>query len=156
MRLDDFYKYIIRRKNSFEIKKGNEKFGTYSRLADALYERDRLIESNWDWDDYLQLEETDNFYEHMELPPFFHDSSYIYKRPQTYVVIKDGMEYGKFNTKGSAYQYAEQIGGEVEPRNIIYLIRKRIDGLIYDFGSYKTLEEAKEVRDKLMASGWRK
>ena len=151
-----FYKHIIKRGNSFEIKKGNEKFGTYSRLSDALYERDRLIKSNWDWDDYLQLEETDNYYEHMQLPPFFHDSSYIYKRPQLYVVVKDGEDCGKFNTKKSAYQYAELIGGEVEPRRIKYLIKKRLDGLLYEFGSYNSLEEAKEVRDKLMANGWRK
>ena len=154
--MDDFYKYIGKIKNSFIIKKDNENFGTYSKLTDALYERDRLIESDWNMDDYLQLDETDNLYEHMVLPPFFHDSSYIYERPLSYVVVKDGEDCGKFHTKSSAYQYAKLVGGTVEPRNIRYVIKKRIYGELIQYGSFKTLDEAKKVRDELMANGWRK
>ena len=152
----DFYKYIIKRKNSFEIMKGNEKFGTYSKLTDALYERDRLIESNWDWDDYLQLEETINVYEKMMLPPFFHDSSYIYERPMRYDVVKDGEVYGKFHTKTEAYEYAKRVKGEVEPKNKRYLVKKRVDGELFQFGSFRTLDEAKELRDRLVENGWRR
>ena len=48
-----FYKYIIKVGDHYQIMKGNEKFGTYNRLADALYERDRLIAVDWDWDKYV-------------------------------------------------------------------------------------------------------
>ena len=152
--MDDFYKYIVKNHNGFSIVKNNENHGTYRRLSDALYERDRLVKANWCWDDALQLEETENFYERMTLPKFVHEYSYIYKTPQTFMVYKDGKYMGKTNNKTDAYKYAESIGGKVKELNEVYRVQKCIDGKTRHFGQYKTYEEARKRRDELIEKGW--
>lgn len=151
---DRFYKYIIKTQYGYEIKKGNEKFGSYKKLTDALYERDRLIKANWNWDDALQLEETPNHYEKMELPRFIHEMSYIHKFALTYEVYLGKRLMGKFNTKRDAYAYANEIGGEVKYKNIKYRVQKSIDGKNRYFGQFKTLKEAQKRRNQLERNGW--
>lgn len=153
--MDKFYKYIVKCGNSYCIMKNNEKFGTYSRLEDALYERDRLIESDWDWEDSLELPETDNPYMKMNLPRFVHEYSYISEVRQTYKVFKGGEYKGRFNTKKDAYEYAERIGGKVSIENKRYRVSKHLDGRTVYFGQYPTLDEAKKRRDELIKSGWK-
>lgn len=149
-----FYKYIVKSGSSYSIKKGNERFGTYFRLSDALYERDQLIKADWDWDNLSNLPETENLYEKMMLPAFTHEYSYIYETPQGYKVFKDREYHGKFKSKRRAYDYAEQIGGKVVPVNKRFLVQKSIDGKQRHFGCFKTFEEAKKRRDKLIENGW--
>lgn len=152
--MDDFYRYIIKNGDSYEIMKDNEKFGTYRKLTDALYERDRLIESDWNWDDMLQLEERDNPYEHMKLPKFVHKYSYIAKVSSSYMVF-DGRTYkGVFNNKKDAYKCAEQFNGKVVKSNERYRVQKSIDGKTKYFGYYGTEEEAIKRRDELIEKGW--
>lgn len=153
--MDKFYKYIVKNGNYYAIMKDNEKYGTYRRLEDALYERDRLIECDWDWEDSLELPEKDNPYLKMKLPRFVHEYSYIYHVAQTYRVFK-GAEYkGTFNTKTDAYAYAEEIGGRVATTNKRYRVAKRVNGKSVYFGQYATLEEAIKRRDELMENGWK-
>lgn len=152
---NNLFKYIRKENNSYSIIKEGESFGTYSKLTDALYERDRLIKSDWDWEDSLELEETENLYEMMNLPKFDRDYAYVYRRVQTYKIFKDGNYLCSFNNKHHAYDYAEFIGGEIVESNISYRVQKRIDGIQKYFGEFKTLEEAKRRRDELMLRGWK-
>ena len=149
-----FYKYIVKNESSYSIKKGNERFGTYNKLSDALYERDQLIKADWDWSRLSELPETTNFYRKMRLPPFTHESSYIYETTLAYKVFLNGEYYGQFNTKKVAYDYAKEIGGNVVPVHKRFLVQKRINGRSQHFGTYKTFEEAKKRRDELIECGW--
>lgn len=151
---NDFYKYIRKEGNSYTVIKDGESFGSYSKLTDALYERDRLVKCNWEWEDSLELEETPNFYEKMNLPKFERGYSYVYKIANTYRILKDGEIICSFNTKKDAYGYAKSIGGEVVEDGIKYRVQKRIDGIQVNFGEFKTIEEAYERRDELMENGW--
>ena len=152
---DGFYRYIVGNKKGYKIQKGNECYGTYKKLSDALYERDRLIASDWNWDDALQLEETENFYERMNLPPFIHTYSYIRRVVQTYKIY-DGDEYVcSFNAKSDAYNYAKLMGYSVIEANIVYRIFKTIEGKLKYFGTFKKLEDAITKRDKLIKNGWK-
>lgn len=151
---NDFYKYISKNGNSYYITKDNENFGSYTKLSDALYERDRLIQANWDWDALMELPETENYYERMNLPKFIHEYSYIYRVANTYMIYKDGEYFCSFNTKRDAYGYAMMIGGEVIEGNHLFHVRKRVDGKYKHFGSFTTLEEAVKRRDELLKKGW--
>ena len=150
----EFYKYIVKSGNGYSIKKGNERYGNYSRLSDALYERDRLIKANWDWDTLVEMEETENFYEKMNLPRFIHEYSYINRVVQRYKIYKDGFYRGSFNNKQDAYAYAEMIGGEIEESSVVYKVVKKINGKQKVFGNYKTIEEAVKRRDEMIKKGW--
>jgi len=151
---DNLYKYIRRNKSGYVIVKDNEDYGSYSRLSDALYERDRLVKADWDWDALMELAETDNPYEKIHLPMFIHEYSYIYRKPQSYMICKDGECWGTTNGKQRAYKLAESIGGEVVEKNVVYIIKKKINGVSKYFGSFKTLEEAKKRKDELVEKGW--
>ena len=152
----DFYKYIVGTKTGYEIVKNNQKYGTYTKLTDALYERDRLIKANWDWETCLQLEETKNHYEKMKLPKFIHEYTYIYKVYNTFEVFVGDECKGKFNTKIDAFEFADEVHGKVYMCNPRYRIQKRINGVQKSFGDYNTFEEAKRMRDKLIRNGWKK
>lgn len=64
-----FYKYIYPHHNGFQIKKDNVHYGWYPDIRTALFDRDRLVECNWDLEEFVWLPEKDNPYEHMRLPP---------------------------------------------------------------------------------------
>lgn len=151
---DKFYKYIIKTDSGYQIKKGNEKFGTYSKLSDALYERDRLVKVDWDWDDLMALEETHNFYEDMVLPPFHHKMSHIHKCPLVYEVWVNKTYRGRFNNKSDATAFAKEIGGAIRPKKPRYRVQKSIDGKMKYFGQYRTLNEAIRRRNELEENGW--
>lgn len=153
---DNFYKYIREHGEGYQIIKDNETYGTYSKLSDALYERDRLIKANWDWETCVQLEESENFYEKMKLPRFIHEYSYIYKRYNTFLVYVGEEMKGRFNNKSDAFEFAEEVGGKVYMTNPTYRVQKSINGKQKSFGYFKTLEEAKKERDRLIKRGWKK
>lgn len=156
----NFYKYIEKRGNSYRIIKngenGVESYGTYSKITDALYERDRLIEANWDWDALTTLEETENFYENMKLPRVVCESSYIQSFHEKFKVYLKRECKGVFTSKKEADKFAKAIGGRVVSIDKRYRVQKRIDGKVKHFGYYKSLEEAKKRRDELIENGWKK
>ena len=151
---DNFYRYIIKTDTGYQIKKGNEKFGTYSKVTDALYERDRLMQVDWDWDALMELEETHNFYEDMVLPKFLHKMSYISKSPAIYEVYVNKTYRGRFDNKSDAEAFANEIGGVVYPKKPRYRVQKSIDGKMTYFGQYRSLKEAQKRRNQLIKNGW--
>lgn len=124
----NFYKYIVKRKNgTYRIKKGDEFYGTYDDITDALHDRDLLIESDWDIAEVMAQDEKPNKYKTMELPewnrkPRIYDDRYITKQ------------------KSSNKTY--------------FKIQKHIDGEQKCFGYFKTYEEAVEKRDELERNNW--
>ena len=98
-----FYRYIYRHGLGYRILKDNEHFGWYDRIEDALYDRDRLEQVDWDIQTWTELPETPNPYEHMNLPPYEESkSTYITHIPEKWRVQKriDGkMSYfGSYDT----------------------------------------------------------
>ena len=123
--MGNFYNHIVKKGDKFVIKTESNTWGTYSRLEDALHDRDLLVEANWDIGEVLASDEKDNKYYEMELPDF--DS-----------------------TKNECkHIYVEKIK-DVE----YFRIRKKIGGKLKNFGYFETLEEAKEVRDELIKNNW--
>lgn len=128
MNAKSFYRYIVKRRNgTYRIKKGNEFYGTYNDLTDALHDRDLLIEYDWDIAEVMAQDEKPNKYKDMNLPewnrkPRIWDDRYITKQ-------KSGNQ-------------------------IYYKIQKHIDGVQQSFGYYKTYDEAVEKRDELEQSNW--
>lgn len=64
-----FYRNIIKSGDIYRIKHGNEDYGEFKKLSDALYERDCLFYCNFDYD-LLVNSDLENKYEKMDLPPF--------------------------------------------------------------------------------------
>lgn len=151
---DNFYKYIYKHGDGYQIIKDGDSYGTYSKLTDALYERDRLIKAEWDWETCVQLEETENFYERMLLPRFIHPNSYIYEVCSSYSVYVDGELKGKFVSKRDAYTFANEIRGEVHRNNVKYLVQKTINNKQRHFGTFQNLEDAQKERDRLIKRRW--
>ena len=152
----DFYRYIVKSKNYYQILKDNKYWGSYRRLSDALYERDRFMQCNWVWDDVLELEDTENKYEHMDLPPFQRDYSYVYEIPCHYRVFKGGEYLGYFTEKTDADEYAEEVGGRVICTDVRFRIQKSINGKTIRFGCFDNIEDALERRDELIKNEWKK
>ena len=158
MSYESFYRYIHQRGNSYEIVKGGEKFGTYRTLADALYERDRLIAVDWDWDLSMELPETINGYIHIKLPPFTH-TTHITHDSECWVVRNRGrkQEYrGTYYTEEEAKEVARIYNASISHKNEAFRVQKRINGTTVYFGRYKTYEEAKKRVKELERNGWKK
>ena len=88
MRDYGYYRNIYRKYNGYVIQHNNEHFGFYTDLAEALFDRDRFEEVDWDMEMFVHLPETDNPYKSIELPAFEHDALYITIIPQRYKVQK--------------------------------------------------------------------
>lgn len=157
MAYESFYRYIIEENGSYCIKKGNEKYGTYSTIEDALYERDRLIAVDWDWDKSMELPETVNGYIHIDLPPFEHKSTFITKDNECWVVRNKGKEQkyrGTYRTEEEAKQVAKIYNANISHKKEAYRVQKRINGRTKYFGRFKTLEEAENRVKELKECGW--
>lgn len=123
-----FYKYIAKKGEKFVIKTRTGIWGTYKNVEDALHDRDLLVEANWDIGEVLASDEKDNKYYEMDLPDF-----------ETEKLKKDENKYiSKQKTDGGEY----------------FTVQKKIKGKLKRFGYYKTLDEAKEVRDELIKNNW--
>lgn len=82
------FEYIYKESDGYSIKKDNEHYGYYQNLAEALFDRDRLIQCEWDWELFVQLPETPNGYIHIELPEFDRQKTYIKHIPERWEIQK--------------------------------------------------------------------
>ncbi len=64
-----FYRNIVKSGNVYRIKYNNKDYGEFTKLSDALYERDALFYCNFDYDLLVECD-LENKYENMTLPPF--------------------------------------------------------------------------------------
>lgn len=152
-----FYRYIVKIGDSYGIIKNNERFGTFSTVEDALYERDRLIAVDWDYDKWVELADTVNGYIHIDLPPFDTSPSYIHIVKEYWMVRGKGAKQKYFGSYGS-YEEAKKVALMYDA-NITrvpkkYKVCKKINGKDKFFGYYKTMEEAEERVKELMESNW--
>ena len=86
---DGFYRYITRRGLGWQLRKNGEHYGWYDRIEDALFDRDRLEQCDWDFSVFCELPEISNPYEHMELPPYEErKATFIRHLPQRWRVEK--------------------------------------------------------------------
>ena len=67
---DSFYRNITKRGDKYQLRKNGEHYGYYDQIEDALFDRDRFEQCDWDMDLFVQLAEVPNPYYHMRLPPF--------------------------------------------------------------------------------------
>ena len=159
MSYKSFYRYIVKEGNTFFIMKGKEKYGSFRRVEDALYERDRLMAVDWDWDLAMELPETMNGYIHIDLPPFNHQPSYITVDKEHWLVRSKGKEqryYGRYSTYEEARKVAMIYSANISHKKKAFRVQKRINGKTKYFGRYATMEEAEERVKELEANGWRK
>ena len=85
-------------------------------MADALYDRDRLEQVNWDVDLWLEMVETPNFYKSMILPSFRkRNGSYIQHIPEKWRVVKrinGKLEYfGSYHSREEAEDRVNELMG---------------------------------------------
>ena len=157
--MNNFYRFIFLIDRLYYIIKNGENYGGYKRLEDALYERDSLITVDWDWDLSMELPETQNPYEQINLPPFHHNPTHITVDNECWVVRGTGREqkyYGRFLSEEEAIKVARLHNANVSHKNKAYMVQKRIDGRTRYFGRYKTLSEAQERVKQLEKTEWRK
>ena len=64
-----FYRNIVKSGKKYRIKYNNKDYGEFSKLSDALYERDCLFYCKFDYDLLVECD-LPNKYENMDLPPF--------------------------------------------------------------------------------------
>lgn len=157
--MSSFYRYIYLKSGKYWVVKNNEWFILCNSLAEALYERDRLMAVDWDWDKYCELPETPNNYIHIDLPLFEHKPKYIIHDKEYWRVVgkgRKGKYYGVYYTKSEADEVALIYGANVYycPRK--YRVQRRIDGKTKTFGYYDTLAQAEQRVDELIENGWEK
>lgn len=157
-------KYYSRKSNgTFVILKriGDEKlyFGSYSTEEEAQERVEFLKRENWD----------------VKYAPKNKKRDYIYFNGSSYYVKKNNKYYGSYNTRGEAkeavgffeahnwdrkYVEYKKYGTHSINRYITrnkcgnYFIQKYIDGKTQSFGTYKSLEEAKQERDLCIKCNW--
>ena len=67
---DGFYRNITRRGLGWQLRHNDEHMGWYDRIEDALFDRDRLEQCDWDMSVFVELPEIPNPYDHMKLPRY--------------------------------------------------------------------------------------
>lgn len=155
--MSSFYRYIYKFGNTYWIMKNNEKYLLCKNLADALYERDRLMSVNWDWDKYCELPETINNYIHIDLPPFEHKPRYISHLKEHWRVVgkgRKGKYHGVYYSKEEADEVALIYDANVYYSPEKFCVQRRIDGQAKKFGCYNTLRMAEHRVEELMRNGW--
>ena len=128
-----FYRNIIKTGNVYRVKYNNKDYGEFSKLSDALYERDALFFCNFDYDLLVECD-LENKYENMELPPF------PKKRP-------------KGRIKGTRVNKEEREGEILFNHKIRKFYIKRGNEII---GNYDTMTEAFYYKKLLMDNNWDK
>lgn len=153
-----FYRNIKKSTQGYRVVKKGECYGSFPDLATALFERDRLIAVDWDWDDYVNLPDQYNNYIHVNLPPFENEPSYISVEKEHWIVRdKITQKYrGRYNTLEEAKRVARIYDGNISHKKQGFAVRRHIDGVSVYFGRYKTWEEAKERVEELKKNDWRK
>lgn len=157
MSYESFYRYIFKTNGNYRIIRKGEDFGTYSKVEDALYERDRLMAVDWDWDRYMELPETINGYIHITLPPFDREFSFISEDRECWVVRDSGKEQryrGTYFSEEEANKVARIYNSRVSHKRKAYRVQRRIKGRTKYFGRYKTYEEAQRRVEELEMCDW--
>ena len=110
------YRYIIKKNNGYAIEKNKEHYGWYNDLTDALFDRDRLEQVDWDWALFVLLPEVPNHYKAIELPPFKKKRDYITCIPTKWRVqkkINGRMRYfGTYDTLEEAEEKRNELLSE--------------------------------------------
>ena len=83
-----FYRHIYKQGKGYRIIYKDEHYGWYERIEDALYDRDRLEQVDFDIQTFCELPDIPNPYEHMKLPLFDKDSEYITHIPEKWRIQK--------------------------------------------------------------------
>lgn len=154
-----FYRHIVKRGDKYWVRKGSEYYTDCNTLAEALYERDRLMSVDWDWDLYLQLPQTMNGYIHIDLPPFKHQPSYITHIKEYWTVMSKGRNpryYGSYCSSEEAQKVCRIYKGRITHRGEKWKVIRKIDGKNKTFGFYKTREDAEKRVRELERNGWKK
>ena len=153
--MEDFYKYISKSHNRYIICKNSEFYFSSESLAEALFERDLLIECNWDFDLLVEVPDRPNPYLDMVLPPFQHSPKHIkHDQVECWNVYQWRNKIGSFDNEADAIKFAVENNGRVKHLKDRYFIIKYINGKQIHFGTFDNLEEAILVRDKLMENNW--
>ena len=117
MKRKAFYRYIYKQGDGYCIKKNNGYYGGYDILEEALFDRDRLEQTNWNVSLWLELPDVPNPYYHMELPPFNHDKTYITRMPERFKVQKRINGRAKVFGTYDSYEEAKQRRDELISNN---------------------------------------
>lgn len=170
-----YSKYIVKQGNKYIVRKrfSNKTYnhyGSFSNLYEAILARDKLVDDNWGMPKEKLLENLDI----IELKG---EDNHIGKVGRSFVVFNFSKNkcvfYGFYSSLRSAIRTRNTLiyhGWDVTKlENIVYSaeetkyltkvgdsfrISKLIDGEIKHFGHYSTLDEAIEIRDKLISNGW--
>lgn len=158
-----FYRYIYKLGNNYWVMKNNEKFLECRTLEEALYERDRLIKVDWDWDLFVELPETTNNYIHIDLPPFNHKPKYISFVKEHWVVLSKNKNngsptryYGSYYSEDEAKEVAFIYNARIVHYPPRWKVQRRIDGKTKNFGYYESYEDAENRVVELIENGWKK
>ena len=110
---DNFYKYIYRVGNGYQIQKDGVGYGYYEDICDALYERDDLIECNWDIEEWVWIQPHLNKYKYMILPPLGLKrwKQYIYRNGNGWRIQK------KIDGELKQYGYYDKLEDAIKERN---------------------------------------
>lgn len=157
MAYSSFYRFIKKENNKYRIMYKGEDYGSYDDVADALYDRDRLMSVDWNWDKFCEMVDTINDYRHIDLPPFDHQSSYISMDNECWVVRNGGREQkyrGTYYSEEEANEVAKIYNAKVSHKNKAYRVQRRINGKTKYFGRYKTYEDAQMRVEELEECGW--
>ena len=127
-----FYRNIVKSGKKYRIKYNNKDYGEFSKLSDALYERDCLFYCKFDYDLLVECD-LPNKYENMDLPPFPES------RPRGQ--IKGNLKFNKKEREG------EIIFDHKERK---FCVKRGEE----DFGKYDTMVEAYFVKKTLMEHDW--
>ncbi|MBE6499226.1 MAG: zinc ribbon domain-containing protein [Methanobrevibacter thaueri] len=128
-----FYRNIVKTGNVYRVKYNNKDYGEFTKLSDALYERDALFFCNFDYDLLVECD-LENKYENMDLPPFPE------KRP-------------KGRIKGTKVNKTEREGEILFNHKIRKFYIKKGSDII---GQYDTMTEAFYYKKLLMDNNWDK
>ncbi|MBR2558199.1 MAG: zinc ribbon domain-containing protein [Methanobrevibacter sp.] len=126
-----FYRNIVKTGNVYRVKYNNKDYGEFSKLSDALYERDALFFCNFDYDLLVECD-LENKYENMELPPFPE------KRPKGRI---KGAKINKKEREGELLFDHKKRGFYIQKGEKI-------------FGYYDTMTEAFYYKKLLMDNNW--
>ena len=157
MNYSSFYRFIKKENDKYRIMYKGEDYGSYDNLAEALYDRDRLINVGWDWDKFCEMEETINGYIHIQLPPFNHEPSYITEDKECWVVRNKGKDQkycGTYYSEEEAKEVAKIYDANIAHKKKWYRIQRRIKGKTKYFGRFRTYEEAQRRVEELEECDW--
>ncbi|WP_409200698.1 hypothetical protein [Methanobrevibacter sp. DSM 116169] len=113
--MSDLYKYIHYnpKKKLYEIRKDGKYYDSFSLLTDALYERDCLVNADWDYDVLVDTPHYYNHYPNMDLPPFSkeNDMQNIYWDKNKWCIRKwingKRLRFGRFKSLDEAKSHRD-------------------------------------------------